>query len=184
SVGSMTHSARMSAAVLRGDFDCGDCPHAGRCWGEPPPPGAGVLVTRRVTLAPGELLFRQGDAFDGVGIVASGCLKLRETSAGGGERIVAIRTPGEVVGLEGWAQGRHPHAAIAATHATLCRLKMPPRGGAVSADLLERVLSKAAIQLERASRPWAGGSAIERVAAFVEDLAERLGDERLARAAS
>lgn len=174
----------MNAVVSHGDFDCADCPHAGSCWGDPPRPGAGIVVTRRVALEPGEPLFRQGDAFDAVYVVASGCLKLRETSANGGERIVAIRTPGEVVGLEGWAQGRHPHAAIAATRATLCRLKMPPRGNAVSADLLERVLSKAAVQLERASRPWAGGSAVERVAAFVEDLAERLGDERLARAAS
>lgn len=180
----MTYSARVGAAVLRGDFDCAGCPHAGRCWGEPPRPGAGILVTRRMALAPGEVLFRQGDAFDGVFMIASGCLKLRETSSYGGERIAAIRTPGEIVGLEGWAEGRHPHAAIAATEARLCRLKMPPRGRSVSVDLLERLLCKAAVQLERASRPWTGGAAAERVAAFVEDLAERLGDERLAHGAA
>ncbi|HEX6994940.1 MAG TPA: Crp/Fnr family transcriptional regulator [Gammaproteobacteria bacterium] len=143
-----------------------------------------MLITRRVALARGERLFRQGDAFDGVYIVASGCMKLRETSADGGERIVALCTPGEIVGLEGWAYGRHPHAALAATDATLCRLSMPARGGAVSVDLLERVLAKAAMQLERASRPWAGRPALERVAAFVEDLAERLGDPRLAHGAT
>jgi len=180
----MTYSARASAAVVRGDFDCADCPHAGRCWGDPPRAGAGILVTRRVVLEPGEPLFRQGERFDGVFVVTAGCIKLRETNSCGGEHIAALRTPGEIVGLEGWAQGRHPHAAIAATEARLCRLTMPPRGGAVSVDLLERLLSKTAIQLERASRPWAGGPAVERVAAFVEDLAERLDDERLALAAA
>lgn len=143
-----------------------------------------MLITRRVTLARGERLFRQGDAFDGVYIVASGCVKLRETSADGAERIVALCTPGEIVGLEGWASGRHPHAAFAAIDATLCRLSMPARGGAVSVDLLERVLAKAAVQLARASRPWAGKPALERVATFVEDLAERLGDTRLAHGAA
>ena len=180
----MTHAARMSPAVRPREVDCADCPRAGRCWGDPPREGAGVLITRRVTLSRGERLFRQGDAFDGVYIVASGCLKLRETSADGAERIVALRTPGEIVGLEGWASGRHPHAALAATDAMLCRLFMPARGGATSVDLLERVLAKAAVQLERASRPWAGKPALERVALFVEDLAERLGDQRLARGAA
>jgi len=180
----MTHAARASSATRLGEFDCADCPRAGRCWGEPPRRGAGVLITRRVALPRGERLFRQGDAFDGVYIVASGCVKLRETSADGGERIAALRTPGEIIGLEGWARGRHPHAAFAATDATLCRLSLPAKGGAVSVDLLERVLAKAAVQLERASRPWAGRPAVERVAAFVDDLAERLGDARLAHGAA
>lgn len=168
-------SDRRTAAVAACK-DCADCSAALRCWETRPRHGAGVTATKTAVLERGERVFLQGDRCSGVYIVADGCIKLRETMSDGSERIVAIRTPGELVGLEGWASGRHPHAAIAASRAKLCRL--PPTGAeSASPELLARLLVKASRQLHDASRPWAGRSALERVAAFVADISARLEDE-------
>ena len=60
------------------------------------------------------MLFRQGERFSAAHIVVSGYLKLYETDEGGSGRIVALRLPGELVGMEGWARGNYPHGAEAA----------------------------------------------------------------------
>jgi len=159
--------------------DCADCSAALRCWRTRPRRGEGVTVTTSVVLDRGERLFAQGDRYAGLYVVAEGCIKLRETMNDGGERIVAVRTPGELVGLEGWVAGRHPHAAIAAMRTKLCRLELCADS---SPDLLVRLLAKAAEQLHHASRQRVGRSALERVAAFVTDISTRLDDEAVGRA--
>jgi len=167
------------AAAGTAEKDCADCSAAVRCWRTRPRRGAGIAVTTSVVLGRGERAFAQGDRYSGLYIVAEGCIKLRETMSDGGERIVAVRTPGELVGLEGWVAGRHPHAAIAAMRTKLCRVELCADA---SPDLLVRLLAKASEQLHHASRPWAGRSALERVAAFVTDISTRLDDEAVGRA--
>lgn len=163
-------------AAERQGKDCADCSAAVRCWDAPPRHGAGITATKQVMLERREHAFLQGDRCSGVYIVVEGCIKLRETMSDGRERIVAVRTPGEIVGLEGWAAGRHPHAAIAASRAKLCRV-LHPCARSASPELLARLLVKASRQLHHASRAWAGRSALERVAAFVADVSARLEND-------
>lgn len=167
-----------SGSVRRGrpgrDVDCAECPAARRCWGDPLPSGAGFLAYRLPRLEPGARLIAQGERFEAVHLVVNGCLTVREAMLDGTERVVGFRLPGELVGLEGWMNGAHPHTAAAACTTTVCRLKWPvPRRAGDAAAFLERLLLKAVDQLQSATRPWAGLPADERVAAFVEDFAQR-----------
>jgi len=104
----------------------------------------------------------------------SGCLILRETTAEGTERTVGFRFPGEVVGLEGWASGSQSFTAIATDATSVCRVTMTPAGaGYCSAALLEQLLVKCTFRLERSEKLWRGLPAVELVAAFLDDFAQR-----------
>lgn len=158
------------------DADCNGCLAARRCWGGRLPGRSTLLVHREGRLEPGTVLFRQGESFAAAYMVVRGSVRLCDTSEEGIDRIVDFRLPGELAGLEALGSGRYPHTAQAIDEVAVCRLKWPrAERAAASAAFFEQVLLKSAVQLERATRPWAGLPATERVARFLEDLAERLG---------
>ncbi|MFP3900188.1 MAG: Crp/Fnr family transcriptional regulator [Acidimicrobiia bacterium] len=82
---------------------------------------AGALASLRAagvrrTWPAGAVLFREGDRPDRVLILESGTVKCVTTSAGGVERILALRTAGDVLGELGVAdRGPRSATAIAAT---------------------------------------------------------------------
>lgn len=92
---------------------------ADRSFAEALDPGA--LAALRVagirrTWPAGAVLFREGDRPDRVLILESGTVKCVTTSAGGVERILALRTAGDVLGELGVAdRGPRSATAIAAT---------------------------------------------------------------------
>ena len=154
------------------ETDCAWCPSNRRCWGEALS-GESVRARREPPLERGARLMEQGDAA-GVFIVSSGCLVLRVNQPDGAQRVVGLRLPGELVGLESYAHGQQTYTAQAASPSTVCRLHLPALGaGAAHGALLERLLPKSAAQPERASAPWAGLPAVERVAAFIENYSQR-----------
>lgn len=161
------YKRRSSAAVQL--TDCALCSASSRCWGKAAPTDSGFLVKRRDVLEKGTVLFRQGERFSAAHIVVSGCLKLCETNESGNERVMAIRLPGELVGMEGWARGHYPYSAIAAAPTKLCELQWPhARECQHSPALLQVLLQRTAIQLDRSTRIWMNLPAIERVAAFLD----------------
>src|SRR5687768_14160694 len=99
--------------VARNPRDCGRCETALTCWGAPVPVESGFVSRHRSAVRRRTSLFSQGEWFKALYVVVSGCLKLQEVSPDGAERIVAFRVAGEMVGLEGWSRGQHPHSAIA-----------------------------------------------------------------------
>lgn len=108
-------------------------------------------------------------------LVVGGCLILRTSLPDGTARVTGFRLAGEIAGIEGWGRGAHGHTAEAAGPTYVCRLSRPSRGADPNGGrLLERLLLKCARQLDRAASPWASLPAVERVAAFVEDFAERV----------
>lgn len=135
-----------------------------------------MIVRRQDPLCAGSRLLTQGEPFSAVYLLVSGCLRLHETLPDGTECIVGFRVPGELVGLEGWVRGRYPYTAEVAETTAVCRLAWPRAGSmpGFSSTLLQRLLSKAVAQLDRSAPPWPGLPAIERVAAFLEDFAERV----------
>jgi CRP-like cAMP-binding protein len=156
--------------------DCGLCPASRRCWDESIGPASGFFVQRHAEVESGTRLFCQGDRFAGVHIVVSGCVKLLEISTDGTERIVALRLPGELIGIEGWTHGHYPYTAITAGSARLCHLHWPrSKHGTPSAALLERLLRKTAAQLDCSTRVWPSLPAVDRVAVFLTRFAERTG---------
>ena len=162
-----------SRTGTRSETDCAVCPATRRCWGAEPLLPDAVHVRREPPLERGARLIEQGGPA-GVYIVATGCLVLRLALPDGSQRVVGLRLPGELVGLESYARGAQTYTAQAATASAVCRLHMPePGAAATQGALLERLLLKSASQPERASAPWAGLPAVERVAAFIENYIER-----------
>jgi CRP/FNR family transcriptional regulator len=158
----------------RDEVDCADCAGRGRCWQEPVPAGAGFLVRRHRPLQSGDILFRQGEAFDAPHVVTSGCIILTETQHDGTERIVAVRVPGEIVGLENLHSRTQHYGAQAVGSTTLCRLRWGASGLAGrSAALLRALVNRSSMQFEQAVKPWAGLASVDRVRLFLEDLRAR-----------
>lgn len=156
------------------ETDCAACPVARRCWGDLALPLEGVRARRSMPLERGAVLLHQGERMGAVYIVVRGCLILREDLARGGQRVAGLRLPGELLGIESYSSGAYSSTAEAATETVVCRLLLPAAGsGHSSSSLLERILLKVAAQPERTAAPWAGLSALERVAAFIENYALR-----------
>lgn len=169
-----------SLTATRFPADCSECTVAQRCWGGAVPAGAGFRVRRQVCGKAGERFYAQGDTFAAVYLVRTGCLKLVESSADGSERVAGFRLPGELVGLEGLDSGRYPHRAEALVPGSVCRLQWTVAGdGSRHPQLLQRVLTKAVRQWCATERPWAGLSAPQQVAAFIEDFAVRSASDEL-----
>jgi CRP/FNR family transcriptional regulator len=119
-------------------------------------------------------LFREGDAFHAPYIVTSGCVILTQIQVTGSERIVALRLPGEMIGLENLHGRTQRYGAEAVMSTTVCRLRWGRSGLAGrSAALLRSLVAKGAMQLADAAQPWAGLPAVERVRLFFEDLNRR-----------
>lgn len=156
------------------EIRCARCPLARRCWGSKPLPVDGIRGRPQPLLERGARLIRQGEESRSVYLVVAGCLILRETTAEGTERTIGFRFPGEVVGLEGWASGSQSFTAIATDATSVCRVAIAPAGrGDSNAALLEQLLVKCTIRLERSKKVWRGLPAVELVAAFLEDFAQR-----------
>jgi CRP/FNR family transcriptional regulator len=70
----------------------------------------------------GQHLFHSGDPVTSVYILRSGALKTYVTSPEGEEQILAFFSPGDVVGLDGLADGHHSRNTIALTATEVCRV--------------------------------------------------------------
>jgi len=70
--------------------------------------------TVRKSLAPGELLFSEGDPCHGLHIIARGRVRIFKSSPGGREQVLAVNTPGESIAeLPVFDGGPYPASAVA-----------------------------------------------------------------------
>lgn len=169
----VTHSKKHRIRLADPPVDCAACTASHRCWEGAIAADSGFKVKRRAILDKGTRLFEQGERFTAIHILVSGCVKLFETNEEGAERLVAIRLPGELLGAEGWAHGRHPYTAVAAVRTKVCRLQWPQvKACAPSNALLEQLLRKTAAQLMQTTHVWTNLPAVERVAAFLNHFAQ------------
>jgi CRP/FNR family transcriptional regulator len=160
------------------ETDCGDCRASDVCWQERVSPGTGIVARRVKPLAGGERLVDQGARFEAPFVVTGGCVAVTELLDDGGERIVAFRVPGELVGVESWHGDAHRYSAQAVGSATVCRLRWSASGLAgLPNALVRKLLVKVSAQLDHATRSSPGRSAAERVRGFVDDFAARSTQE-------
>lgn len=71
-----------------------------------------------------DFLYRDGDNNEAIYAVRSGCVKTMTESANGDEQIVGFHLPGELLGLDGFAEGTHTCNAQALETSSVCEFPL------------------------------------------------------------
>lgn len=137
------------------------------------------LGATRLTVARGESLFSAGDPFTAVYAVRSGFLKTRLVLGWQREAVFSWHMAGDLIGLEGIAEGQHRCDAVALEDSRICALPYRRLEQALHdfSELQRAFLKLMSRQIGsgHSVMMWlAGMRAEERVAAFVLDLAQRM----------
>ena len=133
------------------------------------------LVEHSGPLAPGQRIFRVGDAFRALYAVRTGMIKTTLVDSEGREQVLGFYLPGELVGLDAIYPEHYPCDAIALETTECCRFSFPAvtalaaRQPVIQQHLF-RLLSK---ELGSVSLLAGDHSADERMAAFLVDLGDR-----------
>lgn len=133
---------------------------------------------RRHTVAVGETLQWQGEEEMVVGNVIEGVLKLTTTTADGRDQTLGIVYPSDFIGRP--FGRKSSHSIVAVSDAKVCTFPRSAfdRFAEDHPDLEHKLLQRTLTELDR-SRQWmvllGRKSAAERLAAFLLDMADRLG---------
>jgi len=83
-----------------------------------------AVVDQPKPLHKNDFLYRDGDKTAAIYAVRSGCVKTMTESANGDEQIVGFHLPGELLGLDGFADGVHTCNALALETSSVCELPL------------------------------------------------------------
>ncbi len=83
-----------------------------------------AVVDQPKPLHKNDFLYRDGDTTAAIYAVRSGCVKTMTESANGDEQIVGFHLPGELLGLDGFADGVHTCNAQALETSSICELPL------------------------------------------------------------
>jgi CRP/FNR family transcriptional regulator len=138
---------------------------------------AHVNVVRR-RIAAGHYVYRAGQPFNALFLVAMGCLKVCELTDDGREQVTGFRMRGDLIGVESIGLARHACDVVALEDSEVWELPYPPMLTAcLQVPALQARLTEAMAREIRHDRLWmlAIGTlgAESRVAAFLLDLADR-----------
>lgn len=138
----------------------------------------GLQFGRRKVKA-GQALYREGDAFTNIYAVRSGTFKSALSLADGREQVSGFHMAGELMGLDGLAQGRHASTAISLEDAEICSI---PYGqlaelSASSTSLqmvVGRLMSREIVREHSLMVLLGSMNAEERLAAFLLNVSQRM----------
>ena len=80
------------------------------------------IIQRRKPTRQGSHLFRQGDEFNAIYVVRTGCVKTYTISPDGQTQITGFYTPGEVLGLDGLNTNHHTNYAKTLENTSVCKV--------------------------------------------------------------
>jgi CRP/FNR family transcriptional regulator, anaerobic regulatory protein len=137
----------------------------------------GLGFTQRRIKA-GDVLYREGDRFQYIYAVRSGTLKSSLTLSDGREQVSGFHISGELVGLDGVAQGRHASSTMALEDTEVCAISYTALSElAMSTSGMQHVVSRlmsSEILREHTLMMLLGSmNAEERLAAFLLNLSQR-----------
>ncbi len=115
-----------AACTHNPNVSCGDCRLSGICLplalGSSDIDHLDNIIQRGRPLQRHAHLFREGDEFKAVYAVRSGTLKAYRVTDSGNEQITGFYLPGEILGLDGIADGVHHSSAYALETAAICEI--------------------------------------------------------------
>jgi CRP/FNR family transcriptional regulator len=140
--------------------------------------GTPACIDRRLRLARGEVLYRDGTSLGSLYAVRAGFLKCSAAEVGGSRHILRFLLPGDVAGLDGLGTGIHTTDAIALDDCEVCAV--PMTRAQLLADTrsslaahLRALLSREIAQAQSHATTLATLTARQRIARFVLELASR-----------
>ncbi len=83
------------------------------------------VVERNQSCERDDSLYRGGDRLEAIYAIRSGSFKTTITTSGGAEQVIGFYLPGELLGLDGFADEKHRCNVIALESATVCELTYP-----------------------------------------------------------
>lgn len=137
-----------------------------------------AIVRQRRPLAAGARLFRMGEAMGSVFVTRDGAVKTVTVDENGDEQIIGFHLPGELIGLDALADGRHRCEAVALTRASLCEIPFTELGEVAGRipGLQQQLLRVIGMSLGRDhdhKTMLLRRQANERIALFLHGLSER-----------
>lgn len=136
------------------------------------------IIRQRRPLQGGARLFRMGQDMDAVFVTRDGAVKTVTFGENGDEQIIGFHLPGELIGLDALADGRHRCEAVALTQTSLCEIPFA-RLGEVAARIpglqqqLMRVIGMSVGRDQDHKEILVRRQANERIALFLHGLSER-----------
>jgi CRP/FNR family transcriptional regulator len=137
-----------------------------------------MMFARRKVKA-GQTLYREGDRFQFIYAVRSGTFKSGLTTRDGREQVTAFHMPGELMGLDGLADGKHASAATALEDAEICaipyaHLSELAAGNGNMQHILSRLMSREIVREHSLMLLLGSMNAEERLAAFLLNVSQRM----------
>ncbi len=138
----------------------------------------GHIVGRKKTLRKGEYIYHKGDKFRGILAIKAGTAKLVTMDLAGNEFLTGYLLPGELLGFDALADGRHSYSAVALETLSYCEMPADQLDSLclevpnLLRELFRHVGQSLAAETER--NVLSRRTADERVAGFLLDLSDRL----------
>jgi CRP/FNR family transcriptional regulator, anaerobic regulatory protein len=136
------------------------------------------LVTKRVRLKKGELLYRAGDSFTALYAIRTGSCKTTVLAEDGREQVAGYHMLGDVIGMDGIGTERHGCQAVALEDTEYCVLPFDELGDLTRSIAplqrnLYQFLSREIARSHSAMLLLGSMRAEERLAAFLLNLSQR-----------
>ena len=135
------------------------------------------FARRRVRL--GESVVREGDRFQFIYAIRSGAFKTTATLKDGREHVTGFPLAGDLMGLDGLAEGRHATEAVALEDGEICaipyrQLADLAAGSTQLQQALARIMSNAIVREHNPMLLLGSMNAEERLAAFLLNISQRM----------
>ncbi len=136
------------------------------------------IIRQRRPLSAGARLFRMGESLGSVFVTRDGAVKTVTFGENGDEQIIGFHLPGELIGLDALADGKHRCEAVALTQTSLCEIPFAQLGD-IAAKIpglqqqLLRVIGMSVGRDQDHKEILVRRQANERIALFLHGLSER-----------
>jgi CRP/FNR family transcriptional regulator, anaerobic regulatory protein len=136
------------------------------------------FTRRRIKV--GQTLYREGERFQYIYAVRSGTLKSSLLLSDGREQVSGFHIAGELVGLDGVAQGHHASTAMALEDTEICAIPYAHLSDLAASTsgmqhVIARLMSREILREHSLMMLLGSMSAEERLAAFLLNLSQRYG---------